>query len=561
MLTSRLVRRRLVGIAAACALVTTAVMAAPARAASSGGGDAGIGTKAALQNPACDPETGRIRFPTLAAPQCVKPWKDGADNGGATAQGVTKDSIKVVVLYVDVVQDDRSPASLYKNQATGGFSNQRDTIVDADAVYAHAFETWGRKVEYVFVKGSGADETAQRADATKVAAMKPFAVFDAAIQGGNQSNGGLVFETTVQQRGVPLVLGTAGAPPRSPKEASQGIAANAAEFAGKSLVGKKAEYGGDDVKGKTRSFGILYQGGEDGFDIDYFKQQFAKYGGKIAPNGEGAFTFAPGTSQADATSQAQEQMPTLMAKLKSAGVTTIINVLDARYGLRPGMAAATAAEYTPEWFIASGGPVGGGAFPGDLPILVRTADQEQMAHAFGLIWFVPFVANQSTVTPFTWFWGTDKGSTWSGGQALVGSLYGRIHTAGPQLTAAKMKPGALPSKPAGGQFSKAVLTPAAGSDENGNPIIDAALGWWSGTTKGFDPATRAEGDGIYMYLDGGRRYNPGSFPKNKKGFFDESLTTTVYNFTDPPPGEPTAPDYACDGCPSSGSTNPTPSAL
>jgi len=122
-----------------------------------------IGTKAALQNPACDPETGRIRFPTLAAPQCVKPWKDGADNGGATAQGVTKDSIKVVVLYVDVVQDDRSPASLYKNQATGGFSNQRDTIVDADAVYAHAFETWGRKVEYVFVKGSGADETAQRA--------------------------------------------------------------------------------------------------------------------------------------------------------------------------------------------------------------------------------------------------------------------------------------------------------------------------------------------------------------------------------------------------------------
>jgi hypothetical protein len=144
---------------------------------------------------------------------------------------------------------------------------------------------------------------------------------------------------------------------------------------------------------------------------------------------------------------------------------------------------------------------------------------------------------------------------------MVGSLYSRIQLAGPELTAAKMKPGALPSKPAGGQFSKAVLTPAAGADENGNPIIDAALAWWSGTTKGFDPIARSEGDGVYMYLDGGRRYNPGSFPKNKKGFFDESLPTTVFNFTDPPPGEPTPPDYPCDGCPSTGATTPTPSSL
>ena len=128
------------------------------------------------------------------------------------------------MLYTNVVQDARSPASLYKNQATGGFSNQRDPIIDTDAMYAHYFETWGRKVEYEFVLGSGADETAQRADAVAVAAKKPFAVFDAAIQGGNQSTGGLIFETEVQARGVPLVLGTGGAPPQSPKEVSKGVA-------------------------------------------------------------------------------------------------------------------------------------------------------------------------------------------------------------------------------------------------------------------------------------------------------------------------------------------------
>ena len=224
------------------------------------GGPAAPGpARAALKNPACDADRKQITFPTLTAPACVVPWKDSADNGGKTAQGVTEDTIKVVVLYPDVKQDARSPASLYQNRSTGGFSNQRDTIIDADAVYAQAFETWGRKVEYNFVLGSGADETSQRADAVEVAAMKPFAVFDAAIQGGNQSTGGLVFENDLVAKGVPLVLGTGGAPPQSPKEMSRGVARNAAEFAGKSLVGKKAEYGGDDVKGTTRSFGILYQ--------------------------------------------------------------------------------------------------------------------------------------------------------------------------------------------------------------------------------------------------------------------------------------------------------------
>ena len=182
-----------------------------------------------------------------------------------------------------------------------------------------------------------------------------------------------------------------------------------------------------------------------------------------------------------------------MAKLKDSGVTTIIEVLDARYGMRPGMLAATSAEYFPEWLIGSGGPTGGGAFPGDLPILVRTADKQQMAHAFGLIWSPALRGEPSATNPFQWFWGTDKGSIWSGAQAMVGAMYSRIHLAGPDLTAAKMKPGALPSKPAGGQFSNAVLTPAAGYDKDGDPIIDATLGWWSTDTTGFDPATTRRG--------------------------------------------------------------------
>ena len=45
------------------------------------------------------PRPGRLKIPTVQAPQCVEPWDSTKDNGGATSPGVTADSIKVV-LYV-----------------------------------------------------------------------------------------------------------------------------------------------------------------------------------------------------------------------------------------------------------------------------------------------------------------------------------------------------------------------------------------------------------------------------------------------------------------------------
>lgn len=61
------------------------------------GGDGDEGDDDAMSAPDCDPETGRIMVPTLLAPNCVPLWDDTADNGGATHNGVTADSITVVV--------------------------------------------------------------------------------------------------------------------------------------------------------------------------------------------------------------------------------------------------------------------------------------------------------------------------------------------------------------------------------------------------------------------------------------------------------------------------------
>ena len=147
----------------------------------------------------------------------MKPWNDGDDNGGATAQGATKASIKVVVLWADLAQQTSEAGNII-NQATAKPGNEPDSIVDTDAMFQSTFETWGRTIEYTFVKSTGIDEATQRADAVKVAAMKPFAVIDfAAVY---LSGGGIVFESALRNK-VPAIISVPCCgviPPRVPRE-------------------------------------------------------------------------------------------------------------------------------------------------------------------------------------------------------------------------------------------------------------------------------------------------------------------------------------------------------
>ena len=127
----------------------------------------------------------------------------------------------------------------------------------------------------------------------------------------------------------------------------------------------------------------------------------------------------------------------MMAKLKSDGVTTIIDVLDSRYGLAAALKAATSAEYQPEWMMASGGPTGGGAFPTDLDIILRVVDQDQAAHFFGLNWFFPYVKNPVTANPFSDVLGDGQG------QRLVGRAGpggGALHADPPRRTRPHRRP-------------------------------------------------------------------------------------------------------------------------
>ena len=123
----------------------------------------------------CDKQTGRIAMPYFFRPECYANVKD---NGGATAQGVTKDTIKVVV-YLTAEEDAilEYITAAIKNEDTT--EQVKETFLGYDAIFGSLYQTYGRNVEIEFVQATGTiiDEVAARADAQKAIAKKPFAVW------------------------------------------------------------------------------------------------------------------------------------------------------------------------------------------------------------------------------------------------------------------------------------------------------------------------------------------------------------------------------------------------
>ncbi|HXY94173.1 MAG TPA: hypothetical protein VEP49_16970 [Acidimicrobiia bacterium] len=527
----------------------TAVVAGPssqALAAIAGAGGAGVGTKAALGSPNCDQATGKIKLQFYGAPPCVRPWTDGSDNGGATAQGVTAKSIKVVVLVPPEDKDKSSTNGGIKNQATGMNGLSKDATLDENAVLAHSYQTWGRTVEYQFVEATGTDEASQRADAVTVKAMKPFAVFDTAqfAQGG----GGPVFQQLIANAGVP-----GNVPPMSAGDLLKPMEVNMAEWAGKELVDGNAQFGGDDVKSKKRVFGVIYPGGSDGMDLGVFTKEFAKYGGKIAPGA--AVSYSTPTDPAAQSAAFQDEATPLIAKLKQAGVTSIVDFAGA--GLVANATgsftkAATGQDYFPEWLV-TGSPYN------DLDFFARSFDQQQWAHAFGQVWFTPYVAggaSDALTALFQWYWGKNEGTHSPGIFSLVYRLYNGIMTAGPNLTRATFNTALAKFPASGGAFQNMITNLETGIPPAPIPLRGTALAWWNPKASGGSNQIGIPGTGKYAYLNGGKRYLTGKYPAKLQPFFDSSKSVLQF---DAIPAQDQVGPYPCDNCPTTGGGQ-TPSA-
>jgi hypothetical protein len=551
-------------VSSTCVALVGAAFAATAAAVAPPGGvgkpppSSGIGTAAALEHPQCrtGAEYGRYgRFDAALqgqGPICVKPWSADDDNGGATAPGVTADSITVVAV---VPSDAQATATGATDRATRSKGSYKNAFHDYALPLMRYYETWGRDIDVRLVESGGVDEAAQRADAVKIKEMKPFAVMDVVPAGLD------VLDAELAKSKI-LVFGyatsfeeaIAQAPYRWGHSDTQANASNAAEVVGKHLANKKAEYGGDDLSGQTRKFGAVYV--EDIIDVDALKSSLRKNGATLRID---LPYQATGSTLGDPTS-AQEQAPVIVQRMKDAGVTTVVLFTDVAM-TRSLQEHANRQEWFPEWFFT-------GTLFADLALLARQYPAEQMEHAFGNSTVSPWTLTNSNPQgddiyltdldgPLNWYWGQGVGtSSQAAPQGMLWLMRG-IHAAGPKLTAKTFQQGLFATPPRGGAAegqsfgSMTAYGPGAGLpyDAYLTTGADFTAFWWDPALQGPGAGTGTDGKGNAWFVDGAKRYRAGQVPKKPFRYFTEQGAVSHFE-TRPEPRPPYAGD--CEGCPSQG---------
>jgi hypothetical protein len=525
---------------------------------------AGVGTQAALSSPSCEASTGLTKMNFTARPQCVRPFRKGEDNGGATTPGVTKDAVKVVVLVPTADQQQESAkqpgATPPIDQATGAVGVLEDGFRDFFEVYEHWLETWGRTVRLTFVHPTGADETAQRADALQIAQMRPFAVIDT----GGSYGGGAVFASVLARDKI-VVINSGGdasrgsnddaikqSPYRWGSQDTGIFAINAGEFVAKALAGRKAQWAGDDsLQAKTRKLAVVYPTGAGGVDVSRFEEAFETYGGTGSLT---TVSYDLGTDPGKIADEAQRQAPQLIVKVKDSGATSVVLFTDITNMTPAVMKAATSQEYFPEWIITGLG------FQ-DIDLVARLLwPADQTAQVLGVGTSPPYAADGSSAngleTFFRSYWGDTRGTYAPVATGIGFLLYSGIQLAGPKLTPETFRQGAFSMPPAGGaidgQISNFMLGYGRGAgvpyDQYQTIGIDYSMKWFDPEAVGVSnlvPGPAAAGK--FVFLNGAERYYAGHWPKGEQAFFDRSAS--LVQLESPPPSD-APPNFPCEGCPS-----------
>jgi hypothetical protein len=481
----------------------------------------------------CDTDIGRVATPDYFRPECYAPF-DG-DNGGATAPGVTADTIKIVYYQ----GPDADPIIRY---ITDAIANDETNGQDADTVagmieyFETYYETYGRTVELIPFEGTGiaSDEVAARADAVRIAEeIEPFMVWGGPVLTN-------AFADELAARGVLCLSCTPSQPPdwyEAREPLIWGIDANTgqkqahgAEFVLRQLAGRPAEFAGDEGFTTTdRRFGLLYlESSATSKDLaDQLTATLAADGVELAETI--AYALDPASIQQTA-SQA-------IAKLKEAGVTTVLFSGDP-VAPRDFTREATAQQYSPEWVLVAPTLVDTAAF-------ARTYDQDQWSHAFGITSLAARIRSENSgyYRIYRWFHGEEPASPIGIGvlAPLPAVFYSTLQDVGPDLTrdawAAALADG-LVTTPAITQPSLAWGDIDFWPFHDHNGIDDATLIWWDPVATGPDEVRR-DGQGMWQYADGGTRYLPGTWPEDS-GLFDAATSVAIF---DTPPPEEAPPDY------------------
>ncbi|HEX4980156.1 MAG TPA: hypothetical protein VFV63_00575 [Ilumatobacteraceae bacterium] len=480
----------------------------------------------------CDTTTGRLAVVDYFAAECYAPFT--GDNGGETDQGVTGETIKIV-LYQGPEDD------FIIRYITDALSIDETNQQEADTVrgmidYFEAYyETYGRSVELIPYVSSGIanDEVTARADAVRIAEdIQPFMVWD----GPDLTS---AFADELAARGVLCLACTPAQPPDWYAEREPfmwGIDASGsqkqshtAELVLKQLAGKPAEFGGDDVSATERVFGLLY--------IESSPNSKPQADELIATLAAGGVDVAETISYVLDPSSIQQTASQAIAKFKAAGVTTVLLSTDP-IAPRDFTREATAQQFFPEWVVAA-------VVLTDTTAFARTYDQEQWAHAFGTTALAARIVpeNSGYYRLYQWYNGEPPPAPDQIGvlAPFPGVFYAVLQDVGPELTReawAQALRDDIESIPATTQPYLSWGGPDIWPYVDYNGIDDATLIWWDPTATGPDEIRR-DGTGMWQYADGGARFRPGAWPTESR-LFDPDSSVTIF---ETPPPEEDPPDY------------------
>jgi hypothetical protein len=515
----------------------------------------GVDSAAALANPLCNPAIERMRVPSGYAAPCVVPWPAGANNGGSTYQGVTKNSIELVI-YFPSGSTSAPPTPAQKQQ----YENDMITSI---RMFTDHYELWGRKLHVDFFTGSGTSETSQNADAIQVLDQyHPFAVTTIGTIGGT---GLPTFDTTIAAHGV---IDWAANVSYSAAQAQAGYrwaynpddrlwALELGQFIGKELAGHPAIWAGDSLfHTQTRKFGLIY---DDEFSdqVGLLKQTLTQYGGQLADE-------VSYNSSDDAATLAQEA-ETQIVRFKSEGINNIIAFTEPTYTTLLTDDASSQA-YQPEWTVT-------GWAEQDTTIEASLYNQSEWAHAFGMGPPPPLqqpTTNTEYDSMYRWQTGSNPPGTLDTAVVAIYYLFTKdfalgLQDAGPGLTPVTFRNALFTAPPTGGRWclpAPGCLTHEGmsfGTNLAGYPgdkyvdNSDFALKWWNANQSGTDEVGAAS-TGVWEILYGGERFSPGTFPSGQPPMFNPadalaSYTTLPKADTPPsyPPPNPNEPSSVTTG--------------
>lgn len=471
---------------------------------SGGGGSGGGSTPGAGDTSHCAGDRQMNVFAvSFENPPCKAKFPDGADNGGATWSGVTKDSIKVVVM--EPVANEQVDAVLKSQGLASSPEDREATRKAAEGFINKYYETYGRKITFERFTArcpSPADVPSCIADARKVIEMKPFAVFynqptypelfEEFTRAGILTIGGWHFDKALFAGRRPFrwdvfVDGT---------DSAEFIA----EYYCKKLQGKPATNSGALIHAQIgsrgqvqRKLGIISPDRQaNTTTANLVKQRVQQCGGKAVTD-----TYPPDINRE------QSEANRIISGMINEGVTTVVCMCDPVFPVFL-TAGSSAATYFPEHLLPGLGLL-------DADQVGRLYTDEQWIHAFGpshLADTRPFADEQVSRAFKDQGAGTPCKSC--NLHYVYYSLFGSmVHNAGPILNPGTIEKGlfALPDTRGTGQTIGLGFKPGDYA-----AIDDIREAYWVPTA-----ISEVDGrEGSYRSIDNGKRYILGEWTKEFK---------------------------------------------